>query len=351
MPELESFESLFQSAPVAITLISADRRVLWLNKRAQTLIGYSAEECIGADLQHLHQDPLVLDDIMARLLAKEELSDYPFRLKTKSGAIEYVYLSSNGYFEDGELVHTRCFVRPVENRAHVEYIINQRIELRRSLVELQQSSARFEKLAEVAPVVIFRSDADGRIIYFNQKWGELTGIPVEEGYGQGWVNAIHPEDREWLVQEWGEAVEKGAPYKCGFRFLRADGVVVWMLADTTVEGDTAGRVIGHLGTLTDISQIKEMELEVHQHQWQAAHMSRVGLADEMASGIAHEINQPLTAIIQRIGGCLLLADQYKLPEKMHDALTEIEKKAHRAGQVIHHLKRFVKKEEMVMQCN
>ena len=108
--ELESFEVALQNAPMGIKFVSADRRVLWANDRVQKLMGYSAAEYVGKHLSETHQDPLVLDEIMERLSAGEELQDYPIRLKTKSGEVIFFYLNANSYFREGKFIHTRCFL-------------------------------------------------------------------------------------------------------------------------------------------------------------------------------------------------------------------------------------------------
>ena len=181
--------------------------------------------------------------------------------------------------------------------------------------------------------------------YHNQKWVELSGMPLEQGKGFGWLKSIHPEDRKRIESRWRQAVSNGESYRDGYRYLRPDGSLVWMVANATVEKDSEGYVIGYLCMSTDVTPLKEMELKMHQQQYHAAHMGRVSVANEMASGIANELNQPLTAIIQQIGGCLLLAGQQNVSEKICQVLRSIEKQAHRAGEVIHHLKGFLRKGE------
>jgi diguanylate cyclase (GGDEF)-like protein/PAS domain S-box-containing protein len=103
-----------------------------------------------------------------------------------------------------------------------------------------------------APVGIFRTDAEGRCLFVNDRWCEFAGIPAEQSLGFGWVQSIHPEDRDRVVNEWNAAVAERRDSNIEFRCQRPDGKVTW------VSGSSKGLVengvtVGYVGTITDIT--------------------------------------------------------------------------------------------------
>ncbi|REJ84267.1 MAG: PAS domain S-box protein [Bacteroidetes bacterium] len=78
--------------------------------------------------------------------------------------------------------------------------------------ELMTSEIEFRTLAESSPVGIFRTDCDGACIYVNKKWCELSGMSRQEAIGNGWVKAIHPDDKEKTFKEWSSSVAKGVDF-------------------------------------------------------------------------------------------------------------------------------------------
>ena len=83
---------------------------------------------------------------------------------------------------------------------------------------LQKSQSLFQTLSQVSPVGIFRTDPDGHTTYVNPKWSELSGLSSEEALGEGWLNAVHPEDRIHLSESWVNNLKSGKESIAEFRF-------------------------------------------------------------------------------------------------------------------------------------
>jgi PAS domain S-box-containing protein len=92
---------------------------------------------------------------------------------------------------------------------------------------LRESERRFATLTESAPVGIFRFDATGQLLYVNPTWCQMTGCTLEAARGDGWVNVLHPDDRDRLLNLWTEALPQRSPYQTEGRVLHADGSIVW----------------------------------------------------------------------------------------------------------------------------
>ncbi len=126
-------------------------------------------------------------------------------------------------------------------------------------VALRESERRYATLTEAAPVAIFRFNIAGECIYVNDRWSEITGRPTVAGLGWGWLETIHPDDREWIctaVTQWTATCQVGDLYRQEARTLRPDGSVIWYDCQMLPETDASGTIIGYVGTLADISDRK-----------------------------------------------------------------------------------------------
>jgi len=125
--------------------------------------------------------------------------------------------------------------------------------------ELRGSETRYQTLAEVSPVGIFRADAQGDSIYANGRTLRMVGSDSVEVLKQSWESALHPEDRERVRTGWAASVAAGVPYYSEHRFLRPDGTVVWVVCQAVAERDPDGKISGFVGTLVDITERKRAE--------------------------------------------------------------------------------------------
>ncbi|MEO1068539.1 MAG: PAS domain S-box protein, partial [Cyanobacteria bacterium J06638_6] len=124
---------------------------------------------------------------------------------------------------------------------------------------LRASERRYATLAEAAPVGIFRFDPAGDCIYVNQYWSEITGWSTETALGKSWIQPLHPEDRDRIRAEWAKALEQDGFYRSEGRYLRPDGTTVWFCCQMLPETDASGVLTGYVGTITDISDLKQAE--------------------------------------------------------------------------------------------
>jgi PAS domain S-box-containing protein len=123
---------------------------------------------------------------------------------------------------------------------------------------LLKSQHLFQTLAQVSPVGIFRTNADGNTTYVNPKWSELSGFSSREAFGEGWLNAVHPEDRGKLSESWANNLKSGNESSAEYRFLRPDGSTIWVIGKAVPEL-IGNEVTGYIGTITDITELKRAE--------------------------------------------------------------------------------------------
>ncbi|WP_103667347.1 PAS domain-containing protein [Pseudanabaena sp. BC1403] len=128
-----------------------------------------------------------------------------------------------------------------------------------SEAELKLSEQRFRSVTKAAPVGICRTDKLGNCIYMNDRWCQISGLTPSEAEGLGWINGIHPCDRELLSREWNDSMQENRPFKLEYRFQNLSGRITWAYAEAVAEYDELGEIIGYVGTITDISDRKATE--------------------------------------------------------------------------------------------
>jgi len=127
-----------------------------------------------------------------------------------------------------------------------------------------ESKNRYQALAEISPVGIFHTDATGYTTYVNPRWCQISGLASNEALGNGWLKAVHAGDRDFLKSNWEKVTHRKDTSKSTseYRFVRPDGSTRWVIGDAVPEKDAADRIVGYVGTITDITEHKVAEEEI-----------------------------------------------------------------------------------------
>lgn len=126
-------------------------------------------------------------------------------------------------------------------------------------IALQQSETLFQTLARLAPVGIFKTDARGKCEYVNQRWCDISGLDAKAALGEGWTDSIDIEDRQRVMEEWDRSIQTQIPFYSQYRFQHRNGPTRWVVGRAEAEYDGNQRLLGFIGTITDISEIKRNE--------------------------------------------------------------------------------------------
>lgn len=152
--------------------------------------------------------------------------------------------------------------RRVEERTAELMTMNQ--DLQATLLERQQAEAflkeselRFRSLSESSPVGVFQTNLAGECLYTNTCWQEISGFTLKESLGDGWLEAIHPDDRPLVMEEWNRSVQEQRDFLLEFRFLTRQGAIRWVRARSAPIYSATGEIIGHVGTDEDITDRKQ----------------------------------------------------------------------------------------------
>jgi PAS domain S-box-containing protein len=196
---------------------------------------------------------------------------------------------------------------------------------------LSESERRYRFLADAVPQLIWTADPDGLVDYYNARWVAFSGLPVEELRGTGWQRLLHPEDAERTVAAWNGAVRAGADgYTVEHRLRRKDGIWRWMLTNALPFRDDGGAIRKWIGSTTDIHE----QVSTREQLLQAQRMQAAG---KLAGGMAHEVNNMLTAVL---GLGHLMRGELAADHPQRVDLDEMMKAAERAAQVTRQLLAF-----------
>lgn len=121
----------------------------------------------------------------------------------------------------------------------------------------QESEARFRRMADSAPVLIWISGPNKLCTWFNRQWLEFVGRPMEQELGNGWTDNVHPDDIERCVHTYTAAFGAREPFSMEYRLLRHDGAWRWVL-DRGIPLQGANRdFIGYIGSCVDVTESRE----------------------------------------------------------------------------------------------
>jgi PAS domain S-box-containing protein len=136
------------------------------------------------------------------------------------------------------------------------YDVTERVQAEESL---RESEARFRNLADNAPVMVWVTEADGTCTYLSRSWYEFTSQTPETGLGFGWLDATHPDDKEWSGKLFRDANASQEPFRLEYRLRRADGTYRWAIDAAAPRFSEDGTFLGYVGSVLDISDRKQVE--------------------------------------------------------------------------------------------
>ncbi|MCS6291233.1 MAG: CHASE3 domain-containing protein [Nitrospira sp.] len=173
--------------------------------------------------------------------------------------------------------------------SHIAALQLSEANLRQLNQDLAGSEAKYRSIVDHAPFGIFTTR--GMTLVFSNRYNSLlAGLdPSEEKDPDAVRRAIHPEDRERVIEEFAQAVTEGQPYETVFRFLHADGTVRKVLSRRIPIRDHSGEVVMYQGFNVDITALDLMQSRLRRAE-------RLATLGQVAAGIAHEIRNPLVGI-------------------------------------------------------
>ena len=236
------------------------------------------------------------------------------------------------------------------------WVMRRHIERRLAAEQALRAEHAFRKAMEDSLTVGMRArDLEGRLTYANPAFCNMVGFSEEE-----LMRAVPPMPY-WAPEEYERtqnmhnAVIRGEAPREGFelRFMRKDGSRFDALIYEAPLIDADGKHTGWMASVVDVTARKQIEEIARQQQEKLQHTSRLVTMGEMASTLAHELNQPLAAITSYTTGCFnMIETGQSTPTDLLPTLDKIRQQAQRAGRIIRRVHDFVRKSEpKLVRCN
>ena len=310
------------------------------NTGAERIKGYRAEEIIGRHFSCFYTEEDRAAGMPQRAL---EIAARDGRFEAESlrvrqdGRPFWANVVIDAINDDnGQLIGFAKITRDITERIEAELA---REEARVALSRSQQLEA-IRLVIDTIPALVWSALPDGSVDFVSRRWVEFTGFSAEQSLRWGYTAAIHPEDSERLLTQRPALGAAGLAFEHEVRIRRADGEYRQFLICLAPLRDQAGNIVKWYGAAAEIEDRKRLEAL----QADLARTNRIMLMGELTASIAHEVNQPISAVVANANaGLRWLAAQPPDLEEARQALKRIIRDSNRAGEVISRIRTLVRK--------
>lgn len=249
-------EALADADNIAICLFDAGLVITALNGAMAALHDIAADEHEGRRMRDVNPGPAaIVEPLLRRVLETDEpVTDVTLTTSAPGrGQGHYRALASFYPLHDGDrLTGVASICWDVTDRTDPDLLLG-------------DAERRFRSMADAAPVLIWLTADDGRCVWVNQRWAEWTGRARQDEGGYGWLDGVHPDDRDRVEASMLEAhrvASASHPHEAVYRLRRADGSYGWLLQRAVPRATHTGMPSGMVGTCTDITEIQELQRRV-----------------------------------------------------------------------------------------
>jgi PAS domain S-box-containing protein len=284
-------------------------------------------------LHQIHPDDLIILEKAYKVALKTSIYKYEARIIKADHSIAWIKAHGKIFFdENGEPLQMIGTIIDITDEKNSQQI-------------LMKSEEKFRLLADSMPQFIWTSDEMGNLNYFNKSVYTFAGLSEEEVNKDGWLQIVHPDDRELNINKWMEAIKTGNDFLLEHRFCRYDGEYRWQLSRAIAQKDEEGNIQMWVGTSTDIHDQKnftdKLEKEVSERtaQLELKNKDLINMNIELQSFAyisSHDLQEPLRKI-QTFASRLADLDDQNISAKAKTYLNRIEVSAKRMQTLIQDL--------------
>ncbi|MBX7535166.1 PAS domain S-box protein [Qipengyuania sp. GH1] len=303
----DSARSILENMREVIFRTDAQGRWVFLNPAWEDLTGYTVEESLGWRTTKL-LEPEFLEEaqVIYPKLASGEMCECQLEQKfTDADGTSHSILVNVRRLtdENGNFIGTAGNLRDITLRKGAEE-------------RLRESEERFRLLAEAAPVGIFQTGPDNQLSYVNSAWTHMSGLTLERAQNDGWTSAMTPEDAERISAGWAKAAELSTDYRSEFRWQHEAGGETWVDVLVQPIRRKDGEVMGHIGVSIDITERKQMELDLIEARRRAEEAAEA--KSSFLANMSHELRTPMNGVLGFTD--LLLSDRLTERQRRHTQL-------------------------------
>ena len=327
--------AILDSTPFALTHCSRDLRYVYVSKAYATLVGRASDEVSGKP---------IID-----IIGPEAFEIIRPHIETvlRGQRVEY---EAEVHFANVGPRHIHVIYEPERDEQNqvIGWIasIVDITERQRAQAKLDESEKRFSNMANCAPVMLWMSDQEKLCDFFNQGWLEFTGRTMQQELGNGWAEGVYPDDFQHCLETYYSAFDARRPFEMEYRLRRHDGEYRWIMDRGTPRFDSGGEFMGYVGSAVDITDQKQVE----ENNRRLAHLQRLAAMGELTATIAHELRQPLAAIMSNAEAAGILLNSANPPlEELREIYSDVRAADQRASEVIGSIQNLTRKQEVQMQ--
>jgi hypothetical protein len=329
----QNLRLIVDSLPVLAWVSREDGSAEFVNQRWAEYAGVNAEALLNwGDFNFYHPD-----DVDRMLHAWKEATRSSDTASLKGRIRRYDGQYRWFFFACRKITDAHGQVRWVGANVDIE-------DLQRAEDALRASEQRLKLIIDTIPAMAWSATPSGEVDFWNKNLLDYCGLSFGDIAGQGFYRIFHPDDLEAMADSWERvrAMKKGE--EIDGRIRRADGEYRWFNLRQNPLLDVNGDVVKWYGALIEIEDRKRAEEELRQSQSELARVARVTTLGELAVSIAHEVNQPLMAIVTSAGTCLRWLDETQFDlAQARQAAERVIRDGHRAGEIIASIRALVRK--------
>jgi PAS domain S-box-containing protein len=328
------WKEVFEHNPVMYFMVDAAGTVLSVNTFGAAQLGYSVSELLGQSVLKVfpaEEQHAARSNVAICLENIGQTHSWEIRKVRKDGSALWVRENAKA-------------VRRVDNQLIVLIACEDITERKQAENALRRSKMYLAEAQRLSHTGSFGWGAGSGEIIWSEETFRIFGFDKAPSIKFATVmQRVHPDDRARVQRTIDCASSDGKDFEHGYRLLMPDGAVKYVHATAHAVTDASGGV-EFVGAVTDVTARKHAEVELHEAQTNLAHVARVTALGEMAASIAHEVNQPLAAVVTNAAACLRWLDRE--PANLKEArgtLQSIINDGNRAGEVIQRVRALVNK--------
>ena len=329
----EKLRDMVDGVPGMLCLCGPDGELEYVNQPMRDLIGHDLEESkrMGWTSTIHADDRKHLAERWLEATKTHQVLDHEYRRLCPDGTYRWFHVRMKPQFDaQGQLRRWYALITDIDARVHAE--------------QAKRSSERqLRKIMELIPVMVWCAHPTGEISYVNERILEFCGVPLDE-MQRNLYGRIHPEDREATRHGWTSSIKSGNPYLARARVRRSDGVYRWHEVRAQAAYGNDGCIVQWYAVQFDIDDVKRAEDAVRSMQDRLARAAQIATVAELSASIAHEINQPLAAVVTNGHACerWLAADPPNIA-KAQLAASRVVRDASSAADVISRIRALFKR--------
>jgi PAS domain S-box-containing protein len=210
-------------------------------------------------------------------------------------------------------------------------------ELKRAETAARKAERALSQILDSIPAMVFTTKATGELEWVNHNILNYFGRTLEDLQAWQLSDSVHPDDLAHTIAEWRAGAQSGKPYEFEQRLRRADGAYRWFEFRAAPQHDDGGTLLRWHGLVTDIHEQKVAQADMRSLHARLAQASQLATVSQLAAAVAHEVSQPLAAVVANGHACQrwLAAD----PPNLERARLSVERIVRDSNSAVHVINR------------